>query len=154
MKRGWHKFTALFLSAMLIVGMIPLSAGATTPNGTGNQTSASQIVENGGKVIYIYYTMKAPESSDEENVEDNDTPTGPAGGENSDVNGGDTTTGDGTTSGDETISDSSTPTGSADDMNTPATGDMTNLIVPMVAVLLSGILALGMYALRHKADRS
>lgn len=106
------------------------------------------------KVIYIYYTMKAPESSDEENVEDNDTPTGPAGGENSDVNGGDTTTGDGTTSGDETISDSSTPTGSADDMNTPATGDMTNLIVPMVAVLLSGILALGMYALRHKADRS
>lgn len=31
MKRGWHKFTALFLSAMLIVGMIPLSAGATTP---------------------------------------------------------------------------------------------------------------------------
>ena len=106
------------------------------------------------KVIYIYYTMKAPESSDEENVEDNDTPTGPAGGENSDVNGGDTTTGDGTTSGDETISDSSTPTGSADDMNTPATGDMTNLIVPMVAVLLSGVLALGMYALRRKMNRS
>lgn len=87
-------------------------------------------------------------------MEDNDTPTGPAGGENSDVNGGDTTTGDGTTSGDETISDSSTPTGSADDMNTPATGDMTNLIVPMVAVLLSGVLALGMYALRRKMNRS
>ena len=103
------------------------------------------------KVIYIYYTLKAPESSDEENVEDSDTPTGPAGGEDSDVNSGDTSNGG---NGDETISDSSTPTGSADDTNTPATGDTTNLIVPMVAVLLSGVLALGMYALRRKAHRS
>lgn len=73
MKRGWHKFTALFLSAMLIVGMIPLSAGATTPNGTGNQTSASQIVENGGTVTAhngLVSASKTIQGTDTENVFD------------------------------------------------------------------------------------
>ena len=73
MKRGWHKFTALFLSAMLIVGMIPLSAGATTPNGAGNQTSASQIVENGGTVTAhdgLVSASKTIQGTDTENVFD------------------------------------------------------------------------------------
>lgn len=73
MKRGWHKFTALFLSAMLIVGMIPLSAGATTPNGTGNQTSASQIVKNGGTVTAhdgLVSASKTIQGTDTENVFD------------------------------------------------------------------------------------
>ena len=88
------------------------------------------------------------ESSDDENIDDGDTPTGPAGGEDSDVNGGDTSN---SGSGDETISDSSTPTGSADG-NTPSTGDTTNLIVPVVAVSFSGILALTLYFIRRKSS--
>lgn len=73
MKRGWHKFTALFLSAMLIVGMIPLSAGATTPNRTGNQTSASQIVKSGGTVTAhdgLVSASKTIQGTDTENVFD------------------------------------------------------------------------------------
>lgn len=58
---------------MLIVGMIPLSAGATTPNGTGNQTSASQIVENGGTVTAhngLVSASKTIQGTDTENVFD------------------------------------------------------------------------------------